>query len=351
MPALFRWIFLGCLGRIAATLAMLIAIFLIAEAFDKARYLGHGIDGALLVEYLILKIPFMISEFMPVVVLLATSILLIELSRHQELVAMRAAGLGVNKVLVPLMTAAAITALGTFIVSEWVTPATNQRLDKIERVNIHHLADTTQGVQWLKDGQRFFRLQALGNEMFRLTMLKTDAQGHWLERLEADRAYYQDGSWQMDSVYISHPDGDDMNLTRQEHMSLAASVGPETADPPDPRHMRFFQLMRYAHDLERAGLAAAGFRFTLHRKLAVPLSCLIMVLLSIALCMHMGGRLGTASWGIIATLALGLGSYVMGTATQLLTMADYLPPGFSAWLPNMLVLGFAGFLLLHREGY
>jgi len=126
MPALFRWIFVGCLGRIGATLATLVAIFLIAEAFDKARYLGHGLDGNMLLEYLILKIPFMISEFMPVVVLLATSIMLIELSRHQELVAMRAAGLGVNKVVVPLMAAAAIVALGTFVVSEWVTPATNQ---------------------------------------------------------------------------------------------------------------------------------------------------------------------------------------------------------------------------------
>jgi len=342
---------MGCLGRIAATLATLVAIFLIAEAFDKARYLGHGIDGAMLIEYLILKIPFMITEFMPVVVLLATSILLIELSRHQELVAMRAAGLGVNKVLVPLMMAACIVALLTFIVSEWVTPATNQRLDKIERVNIHHLPDTAKDMQWLKDGQRFFRLQALGNNMFHLIMLKTDAQGHWVERMEAARAHYQGGVWQLDDIHVSRPDGEDMSLSQIPSMSLAASVGPDTADPPDPRHMRFFELMKYAHNLERAGLAASGFHFSLHRKLAVPLSCLIMVLLSVALCMQLGGRLGTASWGVIAAIGLGLGSYVMGTATQLLTVADYLPAAFAAWLPNVIGLGFSGFLLLHREGY
>lgn len=351
MPALFRWIFVGCLGRIGATLATLVAIFLIAEAFDKARYLGHGLDGGMLLEYLILKIPFMISEFMPVVVLLATSIMLLELSRHQELVAMRAAGLGVNKVVAPLISAAAIVAFGTFIVSEWVTPATNQRLDQIERVNIHHLADTAQGIQWLKDGQHFFRLQALGNNVFQLTMLKTDAKGHWLERIEADHATYRDGAWELNHVHISRPGGGNLTLDAQEHMQVAASVGPDTADPPEPRHMRFVELMKYAQDLQRAGLADAGFRFTLHRKLAVPLSCLIMALLAVALCMHMGGRLGTASWGIIAAIALGLGSYVMGTATQLLTLADYLPAAFSAWLPNMMTLGFAGFLLLHREGY
>lgn len=351
MPALFRWLFFGCLGRIAATLVALIAIFLIAEAFDKARYLGHGLDGSLLVEYLILKIPFMISQFMPVVVLLAASILLVDLSRHQELVAIRAAGLGVNKVLVPLLAAAGMVAVFTFAVSNWIAPQTNQRLDKIERVNIHHLADTTQGIQWLRDGQRFFRLQPLGSHIFQFIMLKTDAQGHWLERVQADRAYYQDHAWHLHNVYISLPAGDNLGLKRLAEMNIPSSVGPGTADPPQPQHMGFIELMHYARNLERAGLASAGFRFTLQRKLAVPVSCLIMVVLAVALCMHMGGRLGTASWGIMLALILGLGSYVMGTATKLLTFGYYLPADFSAWLPNLLTLGFAGFLLLHREGY
>lgn len=351
MPALFRWLFFGFLGRLVATLVALIAIFIIAEAFDKARYLGHGLDGSLLVEYLILKIPFMIGQFMPVVVLLAASIMLVDLSRHQELVALRAAGLGVNKVLIPLLSAASMVAIFTFAIGDLITPETNQRLDKIERVNIHHLADTTQGIQWLRDGQRFFRLQPLGNHMFQFIMLKTDEQGHWLERLQADRAHYQDGAWQLNNVYISHPAGDNLSLSQLPEMRVPSSVGPGTADPPQPRHMGFLELMHYARNLERAGLASTGFRFTLQQKLAVPVSCLIMVLLAVALCMHMGGRLGTASWGIIAALTLGLGSYVMGTATQLLTMGHYLPADFSAWLPNLLTLGFAGFLLLHREGY
>jgi len=351
MPALFRWIFVGCLSRITATLVALIAIFLIAEAFDKARFLGHGIDGALLVEYLLLKIPFMISEFMPVIVLLAASIFLVELSRHQELVAMRAAGLGVNKVLVPLMAAACLSALISFVIGEWVTPTTNQRLDKIDRVNIHHLSDSKKGVQWLKDGRRFFRLQALGGGQFHLIMLKTDAQGHWQERLEAVKANYQNGIWHMQNINRSYPQAGNMTLNHLAHLQMRSNVGPETADPPDPRHMRLLELKSYAQDLELAGLESAGFRFSLHRKLAVPLSCLIMVLLAVALCMHIGGRLGSASWGILAAITLGLGSYVLGTATQLMTLGDYLPPVFSAWLPNMLILGFAGFVLLHREGY
>jgi len=224
-------------------------------------------------------------------------------------------------------------------------------LDKIDRVNIHHLSDSKKDIQWLKDGQRFFRLQTLGKGHFHLIMLKTDAKGHWLERLEAAKASYLNGSWNLENVSISHPQTGNMTLRHLAHMQLPSNVGPDTADPPNPRHMRLLELKAYSHNLEQAGLASASFRFSMHRKLAVPVSCLIMIILATALCMHIGGRFGSASWGIAAAIGLGLGAYVLGTATQLLTLADYLPPVFSAWLPNLLILGFSGFLLLHREGY
>jgi len=136
MPILFRWIFAGCLSRSLATMAALLAIYVIIEAFDKARYLGNGLTPSLLIEYLLLKSPFMISEFMPIMILLAASIYLIELSHHQEIVAVRSAGLGINKLLTPLLSVAILGSLLSFAIGEWITPATNQRLDIIEQVHI-----------------------------------------------------------------------------------------------------------------------------------------------------------------------------------------------------------------------
>ena len=110
MPIVFRWIFTACLQRGLVTMFVLLGIFVIIEAFDKARFLGHGLTGSMLVEYILLKMPFMISGFMPVIVLLATSIYLTELSHNHELAALRAAGLGVNKILAPLLAVAAVAA-------------------------------------------------------------------------------------------------------------------------------------------------------------------------------------------------------------------------------------------------
>jgi LPS export ABC transporter permease LptG len=352
MPILFRWIFYGCLGRTLATMAALLAIYIIIELFDKSRYLGHGLSGSLLAEYLLLKMPFMLSEFMPVIMLLAAGIYISEISHHQELVAMRAAGLGLNKVAAPILSVALLVATFSFIIGEWITPITNTRLDVIERVHIQHRnLQSHQGVQWLRDGQRFFRLTPLGGDRFAMMMLKTDANGAWKQRVDAAQAIYRAGNWSLSQVYISEPEArEGMQLHFEEKMTLPSATGPDTAAPPSPRHMRFSELYRYAENLKRAGLNASDFVFTLHRKFAAPAACLVMALLALALCMNMGSRIAATSWGLVSAISLGLLFYVMSNASGLLAGGDRLPAAYAAWLPLLVFGGLAGFLLLHREG-
>ena len=351
MPVLFRWIFYGAISRALGIMLSLMAVFFIIEAFDKARYLGQGLRTGLLIEYMALKMPFMIGEFMPIILLLAATMYLTELSRHNELVIMRAAGLGVDKVLIPLLFVAGIASVSSFILGEWVTPITNQRLDMIERVHIQQKPDVRQGTQWLKEQQRFFRLQPLGNDVFQLIMLETDSKGGWLRRMDAAKARYVEDHWQLSDINISQPDASGLRIRHVDSLNIPASVGPETTDPPKPRHMSFLELRKYAHDLDYAGLSAGSFSFALHRKLAAPFACLVMVLLATALCIHLGSRTAAASWGIVAAVGLGLAFYVLGNTSGLFSAGERLPAAFAAWLPNLVFTGIAGFLLLHREGH
>lgn len=352
MPTLFRWIFYGCLSHVLGIMLTLLAVFFIIEAFDKARYLGHGLHPSLLIEYMFLKTPFMITEFMPIILLLAAALYLTELSRHNEIVIMRAAGLGIPKVLFPLLLVAGLAAVLSFIIGEWITPITNKRLDAIERIHIQHQPENKQGIQWRKEGNRFFRLQPLGDDMFHLIMLETDDRGRWLARTDAARAQYKAGQWQLYDVHISRPaKASGLRMQHFETLEIPASIGPDTADPPRPRHMTFFELKQYAHNLSHAGLAAASFNFALHRKLAAPAACLVMIMLATALCTHLSSRVAVASWSIAATIGLGLIFYVLDNTSSLLSAGERLPAAFAAWLPNMIFSGLSGFFLLHREGH
>ena len=351
MPTLFRWLFYGFLGRALGTMVALLAIYAIIEVFDKARYLGNGMTTTLLIEYLLLKTPYMMSEFMPVILLISASIYVSEISHHQELAALRAAGLGVNKLLMPLISVGLLAALLNFTIGEWVTPTTNQRLDVIERVNIHNMPDQRRGIQWLKDGQRYYRLAPLTNGRFSMLMLETDSKGGWVRRIDAASAYYKDSKWILGNVHISKPSATEgMELEYKDKLSFASQVGPDTADPPSPKHMQIIELARYARNLERAGLAASNFVLTLHQKIAAPFACLVMILLAVALRMNMGSRISATSKGLVAAIVLGLTFYVLGNASSLLANGDKLPAAYAAWLPNLIFGGLAGFLLLHKEG-
>ncbi len=351
MPILFRWLFYGCLSRAAGTMFVLLAIFSIIEIFDKSRYLGHGMDTALLIEYLLLKMPFMIATFMPVILLIAVSIYITEISHHHELVSMRAAGLGIEKLLMPIISIGLLGAGLSMAIGEWITPTTNTRLDTMERVIIHQKGDVHHGVQWLKDGNRFYRLTPLDHQSFKMMMLETDTNGIWTQRMDASRATYQQGEWVLQNVYISNPSKQEgMQLKHQDTVRFHSNIGPDTADPPSARHMKLMQLYRYTESLKQAGLNATSFVFTLHRKFSAPLACLIMVLLAMALCMNMGSRIAASSWGLISAITLGLLFYVLGNASGLLASGERLPPAYAAWLPILFFGGLTGFLLLQKEG-
>ncbi|MDQ6961370.1 MAG: LPS export ABC transporter permease LptG [Mariprofundaceae bacterium] len=352
MTTLFRWVFYGFLSRVIGTMLALLVIFVIIESFDKSRYLGQGLTLPLLIEYLLLKLPLMVQELMPVVVLLACSLLVTELSRNNEMVALRAAGIGLTKVLTPLLLAALLCSCVNIAMSEWITPVTNQRLDRIEQVNIRHLPEKNHGTQWLKEEGRFYRLQPLEKDQFQLTMIETDEEGGWLKRVEATHAIFNNQQWLLKNVDISSPAATEgMRVQHFDKYTLDSKITLQSAEQPDPSYMNFFELWRYASDLERAGLSSLSFELSLQQKLTKPLSCLVMILLAFALCIHMSDRHGKVVWYLIVCIALGLFLYVGANATGFIALSGQMPVAFAAWFPNMFFAGLAGFIFLHREGY
>jgi len=353
MTVLFRWMFISSMVRIIAIAVAIILLFMVAESFAKAPLLDKGMTLNLLLEYLILKVPFMVSDFMPVIVLIGTSIYMAEISHHHELVAIRAAGISMPVLLRPLLLAAACVSFFTFAMGEWVEPVTNQRLSYLERVymdgeeGVQH-----QGVQWFRDDSKYMRLTPLQGKYFSLMVLETDEKGAWAGRTDAKKAFYDRGVWQLEHVFISKPSAERGIVTQQlDSMQLASSIQPETAEPPKPRDMHWLELYHFAKSLANAGLDADEYQYQLQRKIAGPLACFIMVILAFSLCGNMGSRISANSKGLIFALILGVVFYIFATSVRVLVDGGNLPIIYAAWWPNILFFGLAGYLLLQREGY
>src|SRR6478736_2048287 len=107
------------------SLAVLVILVLVLETLDLLGEAGKilavpGNTDADLWHYVALRIPILISRFLPFSVLLGTLIAFVGLNQHSEVVAMKAAGLSAHQILAPLILASIGIAALLFAFNEGV---------------------------------------------------------------------------------------------------------------------------------------------------------------------------------------------------------------------------------------
>src|SRR5215212_7357895 len=105
--------------------AVMVALVLILMTLDLLGESGRilavpGNGDAELWHYVALRLPLLISRFLPFSVLLGTLIAFVGLNQHSEVVAMKAAGLSAHQILAPLVVASIGVAAALFAFNETV---------------------------------------------------------------------------------------------------------------------------------------------------------------------------------------------------------------------------------------
>src|SRR4051812_49923944 len=110
------------LTRSLAVLVMLVLVLMTLDLLGEAGKIlavpGNG--DAELWHYVSLRVPLLVSRFLPFSVLLGTLIAFVGLNQHSEVVAMKAAGLSAHQILAPLVVASIGIAVMLFAFNETV---------------------------------------------------------------------------------------------------------------------------------------------------------------------------------------------------------------------------------------
>src|SRR5205809_2574872 len=110
---------------VTRSLAVLVSLILVLMTLDllgeSGKILAIPSNGdAELWRYVSLRVPLLVSRFLPFSVLLGTLIAFVGLNQHSEVVAMKAAGLSAHQILAPLIVASIILAGALFAFNETV---------------------------------------------------------------------------------------------------------------------------------------------------------------------------------------------------------------------------------------
>lgn len=114
MTILTRYIAGAYLKILGLCLASFVAIYLVIDFLEKIgrllRFQPRWID---IIQYFICKLPEIITQVIPLAVLMSTLLTLGMLSRNSEIVAMRGCGVGLGRISAPLIVIAAAVSLIT----------------------------------------------------------------------------------------------------------------------------------------------------------------------------------------------------------------------------------------------
>ena len=343
----------------AGMMAALVGIILLVSVIDLLDRLAAKENAplTLVLEMAALKLPFLIQEIMPFVVLFSAMATFWRLTRTHELIVARAAGVSVWQFLLPVLATAIVVGAFTVTVLNPVASAFLSRYESLETKYISRQASTLSVSEtglWLRQsddrGQSVIHASRVSPEKMTLhhvIVFRFRGRDHFVSRIDARRAQLDDGRWMLLDALHTRPG---QPGEQRERMVLETDLTPEkiyeSFAPPET--ISFWSLPGFIDLLENAGFTAHRHRLQLHRLLANPVLFAAMVLLAATFSLRPQRR-GRVAIVIAAGVLTAFLLHFLSNFVFALGMSYRLPVVMAAWTPASvtLMLGLAS--LLHLE--
>jgi lipopolysaccharide export system permease protein len=341
------------------SLAVLLALILILMSLDLLGESGKilavpGNTDADLWRYVGLRLPMLVSRFLPFSVLLGTLIAFVGLNQHSEVVSMKAAGISAHQILAPLVIASLGVAAALFAFNELVVVKSARVVTAWQDNDYKPIppASGTLSNVWLLNGEDLIHAGFVGGKgaAFHADKLAIyDRGGGVLQRvIRADHAYPQGRAWRLDNVRIYDAG---MNLVRRSPQTTGLDgITPEqlTLAKVDPTELDYWTLEERIGELERAGRLTDEARAGLAHKISGPLSTVLMPVLA-AIAAFGLARSGQVLLRACIGMALGFAYFVADNFSLAMGNAGAYPPLIAAWAPFFLFLLIGETVLVRTE--
>jgi len=343
---------------LAMVLGALLTLLLVFTVFELlGDILRNRISPLVVGEYLLNVTPFFLYNVAHLGMLLTVLITFGLMQRSNEITAIKATGISIYRIVVPVLAAAVLIAGGLFLFDQFYLPHANKRQDALRNLIKGKPPQTYLNPErkWIV-GQHstiyYYQFFDPDREQFaNLSVFQFDpATFQLVGRLYSDRAYWQEGlgRWICELGWERSLRGPSIAQYRSFDVSTFGFVD----EPPayftkkveQSSEMNYQQLRSYIHELQQSGFDVVRLRVALQEKLAFPLSTFIMAVLAVPFSLSPGKRGALA--GIATAVAIGLIFIVLSRLSESMGNASQLPPMLAAWTPELLFGLAGGYLIL-----
>lgn len=333
-----------------------VALFIVVDLFEKLDvFVDHKASVGLVLRYYAYSTGTIITQVLPIALLLGSLLSLSQLRKFNELTAMQGSGQSPWRLARPLLGCALLFCIGQYALNEGLEPKLYEGQKKILNEEIKRLsgadADSRSDVRLLGANGRFYIAQFYDSrrQILRGVSVQLLRPPALIERVDAERAVWQQGSWRFEHGFLRA--FSDSTLSVCPFKAYGSS---ELDENPrdfarrnfDPFHLSMRDLWAYAQRLRESGGETQKYLTNFHIRASFPLAGLIMTLLGTALSLRVvrGGNLAV---GLGLSVSIGFAFFAFVRAGQALGYNGALPPPVAAWLGN-LVFGALGLILFWK---
>ncbi|MFH0953929.1 MAG: LptF/LptG family permease [Verrucomicrobiota bacterium] len=326
-------------------------LYVIYDLFDNLPdFVEAKTPVGSLVKFYIYLIPSVLIYITPISLMLAILYGLSQLTKNNELTAMRASGLSLFRLVVPLVGIGFAASVVVAFINEAFGPSSSYwchqfvrqerhkgRMDVHIRPNLAHKNEVTRRI-WMID-----EFNTATFDMKNVSVIQQRRDGSDEAKIQAQQGRWLDGRWWFMEVVTQPYDknGSPMGQPRFEPRREMTDFKEVPADflneVKDPEYLSALELLKFLKTHKRMSAdSVARVRVDFHHRLAMPWTCLVVTLIGIPFGAQTGRK--GAFLGTLLAIGLFFSFYILVNLGLALGKKGAIDPWVAGWFPNLFFL-------------
>jgi lipopolysaccharide export system permease protein len=334
------------LGTVVFAITLLMTIVVVFDVSENIqRFMSHNIPAKeVITGYYLNFIPYFINLFIPLFTFISVIWFTSKLSSRNEIISIFDNGISFNRMLVPYIVGAVFIMLLSLVLSNFIVPTTNGKLNdfKYQYFGRRNVATTYLHIKNSKNSYIFVeRWDKMEETGYNFTYEEFDHNAI-RQKISAQTIDYNEEKqvWQLHRFTrrVITPDNEEV-ITRGEQFDTVLNILPRNLyqDAFVSETMSYKELRQFIKEERMRGSSLlANYQIEQHKRLANPLGILIMTLLGVSV----SCRKSTRGVGVHVFIGMGLAfSFIfLQQVSTVFSVSGGLPPVLGTWFPNIIFL-------------
>ena len=350
LKSINRYIIKEYIKSLLVVIAVMLSIILLINLLDEFNFFKAKKDLKFIffIIFTILKIPNVLINLFPFVVLFAGIVFYLKIYNHNEVISLRVMGYSnVQIILIPALTSFVIGYIIVFLIvpfsSSMLKYYEGLRSDYNETKNLVFVNET--GI-WILDKndkeKNIIRIDKINKdftEISQITIYNYDVSNNFIKRIDAAEGTIKDKNWQLNKVHIIVANKKNNKVNYLNDYSYASNININELKNvyKNTDTTSLLDINKEMLILDDKGYSTVDLRIRYQKLISFPIYLLSMSILSGLMIINLGktsNYLKYGSCGVIISIII----YFLNDLSITIAKSGIISVDFSVWIPIFLII-------------